>query len=63
LARTAEAARVYGLFLDGKSLAEIVYQVRGVKSNQGGKYQAALSDVQDLLRQAMQRPQARAVGE
>jgi hypothetical protein len=62
-ALSAEAARVYGLFLDGKSLAEIVYQVRGVKSNQGGKYQGALAEVQDLHRQAMQHPQAKAVGE
>jgi hypothetical protein len=62
-ALSAEAARVYGLFLDGKSLAEITYELRGVKSNQGGRYQSALAEVQDLLREAMQHPQARAVGE
>jgi hypothetical protein len=61
-ALSAEAARVYGLFLDGKSLAEITYELRGVKSNQGGRYQSALAEVQDLLREAMQHPQARAVG-
>jgi hypothetical protein len=60
---SAEAARVRALFLEGSSLAEIVYQVRGVKSNEGRRYQAALSDVQGLLREAITQPHARAVGE
>lgn len=51
---SAEAARVQALFLEGYDLAKIVYQVRGVRSNEGKRYQKALEEVTALLREAVQ---------
>jgi hypothetical protein len=53
--RSPEAARAAGLFLAGKSPAEIVSELRGVHSSNGGRaYQTALSDILDLIRQGVQ---------
>jgi hypothetical protein len=49
----AEAARVAQMFVDGMNPADIVRELRGVKSSEGGKYQAALSEVLNLLREGM----------
>jgi hypothetical protein len=49
-----EAARAASLFVAGKSLAEIVSQLRGVKSSEGSRYQQALNEVLDLIRQGVQ---------
>jgi hypothetical protein len=49
-----EAARAAGLFLAGKSPAEIVVELRGVKSSRGRSYQTALNDVIELIRQGVQ---------
>jgi hypothetical protein len=49
-----EAALVKSLFVAGKSPAEIVAELRGVKSNEGSRYQQALNDVLDLLRKGVQ---------
>lgn len=46
----ADAARAARLFLDGKTPAQIVEELRGVKSNQGRSYQTALAEVLDLVR-------------
>lgn len=49
-----EATRAAGLFLAGKSPAEIVYELRGVKSNAGRPYQSALDDILALIREGVQ---------
>ncbi len=49
-----EAARVVGLFLGGKEPAQIVEELRGVKSSQGRTYQTALAEITALLREGMQ---------
>ena len=49
-----EAAHAASLFLDGKSPAEIVAELRGVKSSQGRSYQTALNEVTELIRQGVQ---------
>lgn len=49
---SAEAARVLDLFHQGSDLSAIVAAVRGVKSNEGRRYQTALAEITDLLRQA-----------
>jgi hypothetical protein len=49
-----EAAHAAGLFLGGKSPAEIVAELRGVKSNQGRSYQTALAEITELIRQGVQ---------
>jgi hypothetical protein len=49
-----EAAHAAGLFLGGKSPAEIVAELRGVKSSQGRSYQTALNEVTELIRQGVQ---------
>jgi hypothetical protein len=41
------------MFFDGRDPAAIVWELRGVKSSQGGKYQAALSEVLSLIRQGI----------
>jgi hypothetical protein len=41
------------MFMEGADPAAIVWELRGVKSSQGGKYQAALTEVLDLIRQGM----------
>lgn len=48
-----EAARAAALFLDGASLAEVVRELRSVGSNEGGRYQKALNEVQELLRDGL----------
>src|SRR5262245_10360012 len=48
-----EAARAAGLFLAGNDLPAIVFELRGVKSNEGRRYQAALAEITALVRQAM----------
>ena len=49
---SAEAARVLDLLHQGNDLPAIVATLRGVKSNEGRRYQTALAEVTDLLRQA-----------
>ena len=50
-----EAARAASLFLGGKSPAEIVLELRGVTSSAGGRrYQTALNEVTELIRQGVQ---------
>ena len=52
----AEAARAAALFLDGNDPAAIVQTLRGVKSADGGRrYQKALTEVLDLIRQGLAR--------
>jgi len=49
-----EAVEVQRLFFTEKlSITEIVFKVKGVKGNQGAKYQIALNEVQDLLRESV----------
>ena len=49
-----DAARAAALFVAGKSLPEIVEAMRGVKSSEGGRrYQSALKEVEQLLREGM----------
>jgi hypothetical protein len=50
---SAEAARAASLFLGGMDLSQIIWELRGVRSSQGGKYQAALAEVQQLVRAGM----------
>lgn len=53
VAISEDAARALALFLAGKSMADIVFELRGIKSSEGGKYQGALTEITDLVRQAM----------
>ena len=48
-----EAARAAQLFMSGLDPAEIVVQLRGIKSNEGRRYQTALAEVLELIRQGM----------
>jgi hypothetical protein len=50
---SAEAARAAQLFLDGRDPAAIVWELRRVRSSQGGKYQAALGEVLGLIREGL----------
>lgn len=50
---SAEALRVVQMFREGMDLSAIVLELRGVRSNEGKRYQVALSDVQALLRQGL----------
>ena len=50
-AQAVEAAR---LFLSGKEPAEIVAAMKGIRSNQGSRYQAALREVTALIREGVQ---------
>ena len=50
---SAESARAAQLFLDGLDPAAIIWELRQVRSNQGGKYQAALGEVLELLREGL----------
>ena len=52
-AASPEAARAAGLFMQGLDPAEIVLQLRGVRSSEGGRYQKALAEVLELIRQGM----------
>jgi hypothetical protein len=47
-----EAARAFSLFQAGENLPAIVKELRGVSSSQGRRYQEALLEITDLLRQA-----------
>jgi hypothetical protein len=49
---SAEAMHVLDLLHAGNDLPAIVAALRGVKSNEGRRYQTALAEVTDLLRQA-----------
>jgi hypothetical protein len=49
-----EAARVRSLFLAGQNLPAIVKELRGVRSNEGRRYQEALTEITNLLRQGME---------
>ena len=52
---SAEAARAAVLFLSGQDPAAIVLELRGVKSSDGGRrYQKALAEVLDLIREGIQ---------
>lgn len=48
-----EAARAAQLFMQGLDPAAIVLELRGITSREGGKYQKALAEVLDLIRQGM----------
>lgn len=50
---SAEARRAAAMFMEGADPAVIVYELRGVKSSQGGKYQATLAEVLNLVRDGM----------
>lgn len=50
---SAEAARAATMFLEGLDPAAIVWELRQVKSSQGGKYQAALGEVLALIREGL----------
>ena len=52
-AASPEATRAAALFMQGLDPAEIVLQLRGIKSNEGGRYQKALAEVLELIRQGM----------
>ena len=49
----AEALRVRSLFMGGMPLPAVVFEIKGVKSSEGRRYQIALTEVQELLRAAM----------
>ena len=49
---SADAARAVSLFMQGQDIPAIVGELRGVKSNQGAKYQQAAKEVSELLREA-----------
>lgn len=50
----AEAQRALALLLAGKEPAEIVLELRKVKTSQGATYQRALKEIMELIRQAIQ---------
>jgi hypothetical protein len=50
---SVEAERALALFLQGKTTSQIVSELRGVKSNQTGRYQQAFSEIHELLREAL----------
>ena len=50
---SAEARRLARLFLEGKDPAVIVAELRGIKSNEGKRYQIALAEVLGLIRQGL----------
>jgi hypothetical protein len=50
---SAEARRAATMFMEGADPAVIVWELRGVKSSQGGKYQATLAEVLNLVREGM----------
>jgi hypothetical protein len=49
----AEAQRAYAAFMAGKNPAEIVMELRGIKSSAGTTYQKALKEIMDLIRLAI----------
>jgi hypothetical protein len=50
---SAEVARVASLFAQGLDIAQIVAELRNVKSSEGKRYQQARAEVESLLRQAL----------
>jgi hypothetical protein len=50
-----DALKATELFMQGKSPADIVRELRGIRSNQGGAYQRALDEVLELIREGMAR--------
>jgi hypothetical protein len=50
-----EAARAASLFLGGSSMSEIVWELHQVRSNQGSRYQQALAQVHELVREGVGR--------
>jgi DNA segregation ATPase FtsK/SpoIIIE-like protein len=60
-AYSAAEQRILDMFAGGASIAEIAREISGAKN--GRRYTEASEQAQAVLRQAMQRPQARAVGE
>jgi hypothetical protein len=52
-AASPEAARAAALFVAGSSPADVVRELRGVRSNEGARYQSALAEVLDLIRQGV----------
>ena len=48
-----EAARAAQLFMSGLDPAEIVLELRGVRSSEGRRYQVALAEVLELIRQGI----------
>jgi hypothetical protein len=50
---SAEAIRAARLFLDGKSPSAIVLELRGIRSDQGKRYQQTLNEVLELVRQGV----------
>lgn len=48
-----EAARAASLFQAGNDLSSIVHELRGIKSNQGRRYQQAVTEVQQLIREGL----------
>jgi hypothetical protein len=48
-----EATRAAALFLEGKSPAEIVMELRGVSTKSGSRYQAALEEILRLIREGV----------
>lgn len=50
-----EAAHAAGLYIGGKSIADIVQELRGVSSSTGGRaYRAAREEIEELIRQGVQ---------
>lgn len=50
---SAEAARALQLFTQGFDLAAIVLEMRNIKTNEGRRYQQALAEIQQLIREAL----------
>ena len=50
---SAEARHAAQLFLSGKSPAEVVFELRGVTSHHGKRYQHALNDILALIREGL----------
>ena len=55
-----EARRAIELFMRGLDPAAIVLELRGIKSSEGGRYQKALAEVLELIRQGIGASAARA---
>ena len=50
---SAEAQRAARMFLEGLDPAEIVLELRGIRSSEGRRYQTALAEVLELIRQGL----------
>ncbi len=50
---SAEAKRAATIFMEGADPAAIVLALRGVRSNEGKRYQVALAEVLNLVREGM----------